>query len=204
MIQVKVGNSLSNKTVIVPSSKTPRQVFEENGINYAMGQNHLDGSTMSREDLDKTFDQLGVREGCILYNVVKSDNAVTVTSSGNAMVVTSGVTLEQLKQVERFRPDALRVIDGETKDELFVVCTTDTGSGELSSYGACFGTRTDSEGKATITIELPDEAANVREYIADTYGSALLYLKKLEENIDAQLEGINADITAINDAINVQ
>jgi len=75
MVKVIVGNNVKKETVIVDSNTTLRKVLEDAGIDYTRGVMHLDGSTLSPGDLDKSFDQHGIKDKCFLLNVVKADNA---------------------------------------------------------------------------------------------------------------------------------
>ena len=74
-IKITYGNNMKRGTVLEPDTKTPRQVFDENEVNYATGITTLDGAPLGRGDLDKTFAELGITEKCYLLNVVKADNA---------------------------------------------------------------------------------------------------------------------------------
>lgn len=75
MIQVKYASNVKRDTVVVEDSATPRQVFEENGVDYSHGVTTLDGSVLGPGEMDKSFAELGIKERTYLYNVVKTDNA---------------------------------------------------------------------------------------------------------------------------------
>ena len=75
MVKVTVGNNVKRESVIVDSSTTLRTVLEDAGIDYTRGVMHLDGSSLSPGDLDKTFEDFHIAEKCFLLNVVKADNA---------------------------------------------------------------------------------------------------------------------------------
>lgn len=75
MVKITVGNNMKRIPVIVEDDATPRQVFEQNDIDYSHGMSTLDGATLGPGDLDKTFSQLGITEKGFLYNVAKLDNA---------------------------------------------------------------------------------------------------------------------------------
>ena len=75
MITVRVGNGLQNVTKVVSNTATPRQVFEEAGINYARGITSIDTDIVRAGDLDRTFEELGVTGECVLYSVVKAEGA---------------------------------------------------------------------------------------------------------------------------------
>lgn len=76
MITCVVGNNLNRNNVVVSPDATPRQVLEQNNIDYSRGTLHLDGATVKPGDLDKTFAELGITEKCYLISVVKADSAV--------------------------------------------------------------------------------------------------------------------------------
>lgn len=75
MIQVTVGNNVKREKVIVEASTTLRTALEDVGVDYTRGVMHLDGSSLSPGDLDKSFADFNIAEKCFLLNVVKADNA---------------------------------------------------------------------------------------------------------------------------------
>ena len=75
MIKCYVGNNVSKKAAIVDENITLRDCLEQNGVEYGVGQLHLDGSALSPGDLDKTFADFGITEKCFLLSVAKTTNA---------------------------------------------------------------------------------------------------------------------------------
>lgn len=75
MIKVTVGTNTRRTSVIVEPNKTLRSVLEDQEIDYSTGTLHLDGSTVTPGQLDKTFAELGITEKCFLISVVKADGA---------------------------------------------------------------------------------------------------------------------------------
>ena len=75
MIKVTVGNNVKRNSVIVDEAVTLRSVLEENDIDYTRGTMHLDGSTLQPGDMDKSFEEMGIKDKFFLLNVVKADNA---------------------------------------------------------------------------------------------------------------------------------
>lgn len=75
MLKVIVGNNVTRSTAIVSENTTPRQVLEQNEVDYTRGATNLNGCTLSVGDLDKSFEALGVKDQCYLLNVAKADNA---------------------------------------------------------------------------------------------------------------------------------
>jgi hypothetical protein len=75
MIKVTVGTNTRRTSVIVEPNRTLRSVLEDQEIDYSTGTLHLDGSTVTPGQLDKTFAELGITEKCFLISVVKADGA---------------------------------------------------------------------------------------------------------------------------------
>lgn len=126
------------------------------------------------------------------------------TIAGNALVITSDLKLADLETVKKYRPKALKLMGGENnKEELFCIDTGSDANGGISTYGACFGAAThDAEKKACITVQLGNVVGDIKEYVADKYGQAVMYLNQLEAklpevlaDIAAQKAGIMANIT---------
>lgn len=121
-----------------------------------------------------------------------------ITVTGDAVAVKSTLTLEDIRTVEKYRPEALVLMsDDEEREPLFAVCTT-TGAGSISSFGASFGRESHDEDKlAIITMIMTEPKENVVDWVADHLGRAVLYLNKLEEKIPAVLEEIATEKAAI-------
>ena len=75
MIRVTVGNNVKRENVIVNDNTTLRSVLEQQGVDYTRGNLTLDGSTLQPGALDKTFAEFGIKEKCVLMQIVKADNA---------------------------------------------------------------------------------------------------------------------------------
>lgn len=204
MIKVVVGNNVKRESVIVDNNTTLRKVLEDAGIDYTRGVMHLDGSSLQPGDLDKSFAAFGITDKCFLLNVVKADNAAKVTIAGDAVVITSALTLEEIKTVGKYRPKALTLMGGENnKEPIFVLGTSSNGS--INKYGASFaGVARDGSGKATITLMMKGSTDNIKEAVADNYGAALVSLNKLEQALPAVLEEIKVEREGIMAAISVQ
>lgn len=75
MISVTLKTSTIRKTVSVNEDTTPRQVFENNGLDIDPRSQSLNGQVLSEEDLDTSLEDLGVTDSCFLSKVVKADGA---------------------------------------------------------------------------------------------------------------------------------
>ena len=129
-----------------------------------------------------------------------------ITIAGDALIVTSAFTLEDLKKLLQYKPKALSLyeVDEETgkKCEVFKVGVSDRGS--LSTYGANFcGTSRDGEGNATITLSLPDSTKDAVGYVSEEYGAPLMALNAVEEQFEDALAAIEKDQAAILENITV-
>ncbi len=114
-----------------------------------------------------------------------------ITIAGDAAVVTSAMSLEDIKTIERYRPKELILKGGEDgKEPIFAIGTT-TGAGNINAYGASFGSETRDENKlACITMFLEGVTGDVKDWIADRLGAAIINLNKLEEKLPDVLKEI--------------
>ena len=113
-----------------------------------------------------------------------------ITIAGDAAVVTSAMKLEDIKTIEKYRPKELVLKGGEDgKEPIFAVGTTN-GAGNINSFGA--ETR-DDEKLACITLFLDGVTGDVKDWVADRLGAAIINLNKLEEKLPAVLDEIAAE-----------
>ena len=186
MINANIGTTTSRKNVIINENTTLRAALEQNGVDYTTGQTSLDGATLQPGQLDKTFAQMGIdgtpgKDHCYLMVVVKADNAAKIKIAGGAVVVESAAKLDDLKKLAKYRPNALKLFEG----------------------GASFGTQATADGKAVVTMILPDGVADAKKWAEDTIGTAILSLNKVEAQFAAANTDIDAEIAAIRENIQV-
>lgn len=128
-----------------------------------------------------------------------------ITITGDAVTVTSAMKLEDLKTIEKYRPKAMTLMGGEDgKEPIFRVCTTN-GSGDINAYGAAFSGETRDDAKlAYVTMFIgSDVAGDIKEFIADKIGGAIINLNKLEEQLPAVLAEIAAEKATVMENITV-
>lgn len=123
---------------------------------------------------------------------------------GDAAVVTSTLSVEDIKTLKKYRPEALTLMGGEDgKEPVFAVELAD-GCGSISKYGITFsGATRDGEKKATLTLILKNVTGDVREYVADMYGSALAHLNEMESILPGVLADVNERKQNILESITV-
>ena len=204
MIKVWIGNNMGRHDYPIDENTTLRQALESHGVDYSRGMTSLDGCTLAPGDLDKTFADFGINSSCFLMNVVKADNAASVRIFGQACVVESEYTVEDIAKLEKFRPNALTLYQGDGKDkELVFAVGTTKGKGSIGKFGASFGSNSASSGKAAITMMIPEGVNDAKKWAVDTIGKAIIDLKTVEDQYAAALADVDAEQATIEAAITV-
>jgi len=117
-----------------------------------------------------------------------------VKIAGNAVILTSTVTLEQIKRIEKHRPETLEIKNA--KDE--VIFRVGTGSNCFNSHGASFNAATlDNRELAFISLQIPAGVTDAKRYFAETYGQPHLHLKAVESRLAAVLTAVESEIAEI-------
>lgn len=130
----------------------------------------------------------------------------TITVSGNAIIIKSGFTPDEIALVAKYRPAAAALYEGEgqNREPVFGIGVT-PGTGSLSKLGAMFSrTTTDPDGKATITLvsNFPEDV-DPKDVVAELVGTAIIQLNKLEATLPAVIDEIAAEKAAILENITV-
>lgn len=100
-----------------------------------------------------------------------------IAIAGDRVVVTSTVSLDNLRLVAKHRPDALCLKD-EEGNETFRV---GVGSNNISPKGVSYANATYNEGGlATVSALIPEGTEDAKDYVVDTYGLAIANLNKVE------------------------
>jgi hypothetical protein len=117
-----------------------------------------------------------------------------VRIAGNTVVLTSVMTLEQIKRVEKHRAEAL-ITRNEKNEPIFRV---GTGSNALNTNGASFNADTlDDRKLAFITLDIPSGVTNAKEWFAETYAQAFTQLESIEAGLTGVLNEVARDISNI-------
>ncbi len=122
-----------------------------------------------------------------------------IVIAGDAVIFTSSLKLNDIKTVAKYRPDELVLKGGENgKEPIFAVSAAE-GTGKINQYGVTFTQETRDGAKlATLTVLAKGVGdGGMKEWVADQYGKALIYLNKLE----AKLPGVLAEISAEKDSV---
>lgn len=201
MMNIKLITNSDRDTLPVSENTTIRAFLDENEIDYHAASVSLDGYPLRGVELDKTFSQLGASDGTVLSAIVKTDNAATATVAGAACVITSSMTLDDLKLIKKYRPKALTAYENDDKKEIaFRIMLENTAKGDVGASAIAFSNVVSSENKATVTIDVADKNM---EAIEDKIGAALLKLSKMEEGFAAVLEEIKQEQAKVREHITI-
>lgn len=125
--------------------------------------------------------------------------------AGEAVVITSSMKLADLETIKKYNPKALVLMGGEDgKEPVFCIGVNRGKIGSINQFSVDFGAETRDDKKlATMTLMTSGVTGDVKEFVADEYGAALMLLNKLEATLPAALEAIAADKKAILENITV-
>ena len=119
-----------------------------------------------------------------------------IVIAGDAAVITSSAKLEDIKTLEKYRPKALTLTetnDDGKKEVAFRVGTT-AGAGDISKFGISFGSASHDENKlATLTIGIPSNVEDAKEYAAEHFGYAVMLLNQVEDGFEEALADVKTE-----------
>lgn len=126
------------------------------------------------------------------------------TIVGDAIVITSALTLEGIRTIEKYRPKSLLLMGGEGgKEQIFRIGTT-FGAGNINACGASFNSESHDGNKyATITLTVECPQGDVKNFVAESIGGALINLNKLEATLPEVLNEIAAEKETIMENITI-
>lgn len=123
-----------------------------------------------------------------------------IKNAGGAVALVSDLRLEEIELLEKYRPKALTLYEGDE-----AVFRVSTGSeGDVSKYGACFAAATrDEAALAEHTILIPADVTDVKEFAVESIGPAVLQLNRVEEQAKAALTGIKDELAKVREAVSI-
>ena len=128
-----------------------------------------------------------------------------ITITGNALVITSEMTLEDLLTIKKYRPDALILMGGKDNSEPMFGVDFSRRGGDVSEYGITFDGESHDEKKcACLTLGIPTEIdGDIKEWASDRVGSAVISLNKLEHLLPDVLKEIKEEKEAVMQSISL-
>ena len=196
MVKIFMTTNDARKSDLFDETMTPREIFDAFGVDYGTGTNTIDGTRIDPAGMDRSLKEWGVGKECRMSSIVKIDNAAHVEISGASAVLVSDVKLDDWKRVQKYAPEALKIVD-EDGDTLFKVACGN-GGGSVNEYGVVFGTHTNEGGTGTVTIILDEEVEDKVEAVKEVCGSALLDLNEIEKQLPEILKEIAEKEAEIN------
>ena len=125
--------------------------------------------------------------------------------TGDAVVLKSNVTLEEIKKLAKYQPDALNMMDDKGKETLYTITVAKAGNGTAGKFGISFAPEThDAEGLATVTNLIPEGVNDAKEYAAEKFAIAFNALEKMEANMATMAEAVDAAHQKMVESITVQ
>jgi GTPase SAR1 family protein len=105
-----------------------------------------------------------------------------------AAIISTDLSVKNIKKLEAINPDALE-IKNDKGETLFKVAT---GSEEfISKYGIVFA----NDSKISVIVNTKEKLD--RETVSEIFGATLLQLSRVEEQANAALESIGADLDSL-------
>ncbi len=121
----------------------------------------------------------------------------SITIAGNCYVVTSEIPMADLELIRKHRPNALKIVDEETKEELFAV---GLGGNSLSDYGVSFGGVSNDEMKLAAICGKIAERSPLKATAATVFNAATLGGAKAlgRDDLGRLARGAKADFIVVD------
>jgi len=127
-----------------------------------------------------------------------------ITVLGDALVVTSSLTVEEIEMLKKYDPDALKLFDADGNQTFGVGYSS--GNGNLTKKGVTFGA-TSNGGFATLSVTLEGTegmtADALKETVADILGEIPVKLAAVEQAAPAKLAEVREARTTLINSINI-
>ena len=127
-----------------------------------------------------------------------------ITVAGKAIVLTSSLKREDIKLIEKHRPEALTIYStsDDGKEPVFMLRAGEKDS--INEFGISFAGETHDEKLASLTAFFPfEENENIRETVADMFGTAVKHLEQLEDSLPTVVEEIKSERAEIMSNIDI-
>ena len=111
--------------------------------------------------------------------------------TADAYSATMDVSVEGLKLLQKYNPEALVFRDDKGKEQFRV--NYEEGKSSVDAFSITFGAESrDGDKKAAVCGTLPPKTEDAKAYLADMFGVASTYLDQVEERIKTAAEGVRS------------
>lgn len=200
MIKVTIVANGGRKSVMAQENETVKQTLEKNDATIGNASVSIDGAVLGAGQINKSYSELGVNDHCVVSVMANKEGAAKATIVGSAAVIASQLTPEQIQRFEQWHPELLTMVD-EADDPVYGIAYDENGPGSINANGAVFGSATDAEGHATITVVLDPTSENLEDLVYNKLGGALLKLKELEDSLLEKVGMLDEEETVIRSQI---
>lgn len=211
MLKIALKEKDQVRSVLVPESKTIRQVLIENHVDYCDRTVYVNALPIQPSGFDIPFshisdeasryiislspyapaDQNTSRSEKAERNLFHTAHAPKVYLISSVCIIVSALTAQEIQDLKRYRPEVLQIRD-ENRESLFAI-DIESGYGSLKNFGAVYSDRVTCEGKATITILLNSAEHDLADIVCNRLGVSFHKLVQLEKRILKELHGIPID-----------
>ena len=192
MIRVTLVSNNPRKTVLVPETKTVRQVLNENNISMNGAAVSIGGVTVSSDELDMPLVEHATGDSMTISCLVNKDNAAQAIVVGSACVIKSALTPAEINNIKWLHPEMLTMED-ENGEPVFAIDIDESTPGSINDNGAVFGSAESTDGKATITVVIDPEVDDGAALVEKKFGHALLLLDELEKGIAEEMPSLQEE-----------
>ncbi|MGF6375055.1 hypothetical protein M2140_000089 [Clostridiales Family XIII bacterium PM5-7] len=118
----------------------------------------------------------------------------------NEAIIVSDYTTEDLKTVQKYKPEVLKLYDENGDVDFVYKCDGENG---VFSHGIAFG-KTTSDGKAATKVVVCGETeAEKKRYFAERYTYVMINANAVEEGIEQALSVIKEEIDSVEQSVSV-
>lgn len=131
----------------------------------------------------------------------------TIKIAGDAVVITSTIALGDLLLAENQKPRILALDEynpnTQVTEEVFRMgISKGSGYGSIGNCGVSFSKTTrDENGKATVTLLVPESVEDAKLWVLDNYGAAIALLNQTERIFEKNFEALKEERAAMLEAI---
>lgn len=200
MVKITLITNNPKEVDIVPETMTVREFLERHNVNYGLASASIDGVPVQSGGMDMSFMEHQIQDRAIVTCLPNKDNGAQAIVVGSSCVVKSTLTPADIKRIKKFHPEAL-VMEDEDGEPVFAIDIDETMPGSINNNGACFGSATSTDGKATVTVVLDPTSENTEELVFERLGRALMYLKDMEQQLSEVLPDLDTEEREIRSMI---